>query len=195
MLIGSDTVRLAEVWALSTVLDGIGFDTQLIWAMCNPDALLTVLRPSEGERVVTVVAEALETRSRVSRAVELAADPGSVPVVRHLVRDDLIHRGVAETIIDNTLVVITELVSNAVVHARPVRRNGSVRGIIARWDVVADRVEIDVTDGGGPQLPAKKLLSPTDAAGRGLTIVDRLTDSWSVDVGADTVTVHAVING
>lgn len=142
---------------------------------------------------MTVVAEALETRSRVSRAVELAADPGSVPVVRGLVRDDLRRSGLVETVIDNTLIVVTELVSNSVVHARPLRRNGSVMGIIARWDVVGDRVEIDVTDGGGPQLPEKKLLSPTDAAGRGLTIVDRLTNTWSVDVGADAVTVHAVI--
>lgn len=141
----------------------------------------------------SVVATISAQRADAARTHTFACEIASVPQARRLVRDDLLHRGVLPRLVDNTLSVLTELVSNSIVHARPVLRNGSAEGILVSWEAKIDRVIVDITDGGGPSTPTLKRVSPTDAAGRGISIVDQLSKEWTVHRRHGMVTVHAVV--
>ncbi|HEY9410097.1 MAG TPA: ATP-binding protein [Jiangellaceae bacterium] len=140
-----------------------------------------------------VVATDLAERADATRTVELAGSVSSVPEARHIVRDDLVRRRVPPTVIDNALIVVTELVSNAILHAEPLSMAGSSAGVVLRWSVADHHVFVDVTDGGGDDLPQQKLAAPVETAGRGLAIVDAVASHWTVQVDAGQVTVHAVV--
>lgn len=105
----------------------------------------------------------------MDRFVErLSADPSSVGVARRSVRREMQRAGLEALSADAELLV-TELVSNAVMHART--------AVTLRVEVLAWKVRVEVEDG-SPQLPA---WSPSDTealSGRGLTLVNAMSDSW-----------------
>lgn len=132
-------------------------------------------------------------RVQTARSVELAGAVDSVPLARHLVRDDLRGRGLPPGVVDNALAVVTELVSNAVLHAKPLQFGNAEAGVLLQWKVRADHVEVDVVDGGGVELPQVRRPAPAETAGRGLAIVDAMARDWTVDVEPGRVTVHAIV--
>jgi signal transduction histidine kinase len=74
--------------------------------------------------------------------------------------------------------VVTELVTNAVVHgqARPVLRVG--------WDGAVVRIEVEDD---GPGVPTLRPMSATTTSGRGLALVDQIADDWGIiDAAPDT---------
>jgi anti-sigma regulatory factor (Ser/Thr protein kinase) len=78
------------------------------------------------------------------------------------------------------LLVVSELATNAVVHARTPFSVGLFLGAaIAR---------IEVEDG-APHLPSERSLALSTSNGRGLLIVATLADDWGVDWSADAKTV------
>src|SRR5699024_633714 len=81
-----------------------------------------------------VMPTGLSDRSDGVQRVVLPADLSSVPAARSLIRTDLVARGVWDEVVDNTLLVVTELVSNAVTHAGPVV-HGHENGIMMVWTV------------------------------------------------------------
>lgn len=122
--------------------------------------------------------------------------PSSVPAARHLVRDDLVRRGLPARMVEDSLLVVSELVANAIRHARP-RSSVAARDgggdIRLRWTCSATRVWIAVTDGGGRDRPHVADVSLSDIRGRGLAIVESIAAEWGVmDAGPD-VTVYAVL--
>lgn len=128
-----------------------------------------------------------------ARVLELSSTAASVPHARHHVGADLRQAGVPQHVVDNVLVVTTELLSNAVRHARPLAFDDHRRGIRLRWIIVDRHILVDVTDGGGPQAPALRDPSAVDSAGRGLAIVDALTRDWTVRSEHGELTVQAVV--
>ena len=82
----------------------------------------------------------------------------------------------AEVCPDDTLdvagLLVTELVSNAVLHAKT--------DMLLVVDVVPGRVELRVQDG-SPEEPALQELHVDAATGRGLAIVEELATAWGVD--------------
>lgn len=80
------------------------------------------------------------------------------------------------TVVDEAEVVISELVANAVRHARPLA-DGTIR---LGWTVRAGVVEVEVTDGGGPTVPRPAPRSLLAAQGRGLRIVRGYAHEWGV---------------
>ncbi len=84
-------------------------------------------------------------------------------------------------------IVVSELVGNAVRHARPLS-DGMIK---VNWTVRAGVVEVEVTDGGGPTTPRPAPRSVLAAAGRGLRIVRGFAHEWGVleDRGGRTVWV------
>ncbi|ANJ07281.1 hypothetical protein GCM10010220_26850 [Streptomyces parvulus] len=105
----------------------------------------------------------------------LPREPGSAAVARRLVRTALAAWGL-EDYIDDAMVVITELVSNAVDHGRL----ASIRVVVSRptetWVRlgVIDRskaIPLMRTDANGDQ-----------PRGRGLILVDSLTERWGTDL-------------
>jgi serine/threonine-protein kinase RsbW len=129
------------------------------------------------------------------RAAEFPSAPSSVPAARHLVRDDLAAREVRQRVIDDSLVVVSELMTNAVRHAKPMRASRRPDAIRLRWTADPERVWIDVTDGGGRNHPHVETADIADLGGRGLAIVQALAVDWGVFRAGREVTVYAVVDG
>ena len=129
------------------------------------------------------------------RAAEFPNSPSSVPAARHLVRDDLAAREMRQRVIDDSLLVVSELMTNAIRHARPLRANGRPDAIRLRWTADTERVWIDVTDGGGLDRPHVETPDLADVGGRGLSIVQALAIDWGVFRAGPEVTVYAVVDG
>jgi serine/threonine-protein kinase RsbW len=129
------------------------------------------------------------------RAVEFPSVPSSVPAARHLVRDDLVARKLPWRVIDDSMLVVSELMTNAVSHARPLRLAGHADSVRLRWTADPPRVWIGVTDGGGRDLPHVESADVADVAGRGLAIVQALAIDWGVTRAGPEVTVYAVVTG
>ncbi|SOD63681.1 Histidine kinase-like ATPase domain-containing protein [Streptomyces zhaozhouensis] len=119
--------------------------------------------------------------------------PTGVGIARRRLRSELQENGAEETIIDDAMLILSELLSNSYRHARPLDDGQSIR---AGWCQEPDgSVTISVTDGGGPTRPRLSSPSVTARGGRGLTIITSLCRSWGVrESGAGSaVTVWAVL--
>jgi anti-sigma regulatory factor (Ser/Thr protein kinase) len=99
--------------------------------------------------------------------------------------------GVEALVVDESEIVISELVANAFRHARPLP-DGTI-GV--NWSVLDGVVEIEVTDGGGPTTPHPAPRSVWSPNGRGLRIVGSLAHDWGVREGPDGSTVWASMGG
>ncbi|WP_317446913.1 ATP-binding protein [Streptomyces collinus] len=107
-------------------------------------------------------------------AFELPALPPAVGTARRVVRDLLTVWGVAETVRDDAALVLSELVTNALVHAAGERVVCRVRG-------AADRVRLEIEDQNrGRALPFPRKPGPDEQNGRGLFLVAALSDDWGV---------------
>lgn len=117
--------------------------------------------------------------------------PSGVGAARRRLRADLRDSGAAEAVIDDAILVLSELLSNAYRHAQPLDGGQLVR---VRWSRGSDgTVTIAVTDGGGPTRPLPCSPSVTARGGRGLTIITALAREWGVDDDPGAVTVWAVL--
>ncbi|MDT0267181.1 ATP-binding protein [Streptomyces sp. DSM 44915] len=120
--------------------------------------------------------------------------PSGVGVARRRLRSELRENGAGETIIEDAMLILSELLSNSYRHARPLDDGRSIR---ADWRQEADgSLTISVTDGGGPTRPRLSSPSVTARGGRGLTIITTLCRSWGVREAAagSAVTVWAVLS-
>jgi anti-sigma regulatory factor (Ser/Thr protein kinase) len=96
---------------------------------------------------------------------------------------------VRQSVIDDAIVVVSELVTNAVRHASP-DQDGQVR---VEWALDASRLWLRVSDGGRRQLGAR--VQHGDAVGgRGLSIVAALADAWDFERHEAGTTVTAVFD-
>jgi anti-sigma regulatory factor (Ser/Thr protein kinase) len=100
------------------------------------------------------------------------AVPQSAASARRFVRASLRRAGLADARIDDAALLVSELVTNALVHAR-----GSVRVRIL-CDVNAIRIEVGDADDHEEEVTMQPL-SPERGSGRGLRIVDVLARRWS----------------
>ncbi|MEU6404112.1 ATP-binding protein [Streptomyces sp. NPDC046985] len=132
-----------------------------------------------------------------SSSMAVPHGPAGVREARHRMRDQLRGGGVPESIVDDAVLILSELLGNACTHGRPLGGaavgDGDVR---AAWRVDADgRLVVEVTDGGGPTRPAPATPSVTAHGGRGLNIVTALCADWGVrdDVHGE-VTVWVIVH-
>ena len=109
-------------------------------------------------------------------------DPGRVAACRHFVASTL--RSCPESIIERAVLLTSELVSNAILHA-------SSDGVLA-VGVVHGSLRLEVIDG-SREAPRWRLHGSRDNHGRGLPIVDALADDWGVDFSDSGKTVWATI--
>jgi serine/threonine-protein kinase RsbW len=117
------------------------------------------------------------------------AQPSSAAVVRQRISDDLARAGLPASLIDDVMLVATELLSNALRHARALPDDQ----LDVYWDVRHDAVSIKVTDGGGRHQPHVRHPGPAEPNGRGLSIVETLAEEWGVEEGGSTATVWATL--
>lgn len=143
-----------------------------------------------------VVAQEVPTSSSMA----VPHGPAGVGKARHRMRDQLRSGGVSESVIDDAVLILSELLSNACKHGRPLgdasAGNADDGDVLAAWRVdPRGRLVVEVTDGGGPTRPAPATPSVTAHGGRGLNIITALADDWGVrDDTRGEVTVWAVVH-
>jgi anti-sigma regulatory factor (Ser/Thr protein kinase) len=136
------------------------------------------------------VAMAATRRAATTATVLFPHTSASVKSARRRIVTDLNKRGVQREVVHDAALVLSEILSNALRHARPLGGSGKIR---VSWDVRAGAVEIDVTDGGGATRPYPAQPSISSLGGRGLGIVTTLTSDWGVRSSGTETTVWAVI--
>ncbi|MGH3264737.1 MAG: ATP-binding protein [Trebonia sp.] len=104
-------------------------------------------------------------------------EPISAALVRHELAADLGHYSLPDSCVDDAVLVISELTSNALRHSTVADDGASID---ASWDVAVDGITIRVSDTGA-NLPDPQSADDRLAAGRGLTVVAALTDRWGVE--------------
>ena len=102
---------------------------------------------------------------------------------------DLRAHGVPEACVVDATLVLSELMSNAIRHARPL----AGAQVQVCWKLTGRSLDIAVTDGGGPTQPYPVSTQPSAVGGRGLSIVGRLSRRWGVQSGEQGTTVWAVL--
>ena len=90
---------------------------------------------------------------------------------------------------DDARLVLSELVGNAVRHARPLA-DGTMH---VSWAALDRDLDIAVTDGGAVTSPERVDAGVSDLAGRGLAIVESVASRWWVESHRSRTTVHAVL--
>ena len=83
------------------------------------------------------------------RTVRIQWAPSAAPRIRKELVEDLLAREVSPQVIDEAEIVVSELVANAIRHAKPLS-DGAIR---IHWKVKNNVVEVEVSDGGGPTAP------------------------------------------
>lgn len=103
---------------------------------------------------------------------ELAAHPGSPAQARRLTRARLTGWSVCEDTCDTAALVVTELVTNAIVHT-------ASSHIICELQDGEELVRIAVRDEGcAPGVPHQSPQRPDDEQGRGLLLVEAMCRAW-----------------
>lgn len=140
--------------------------------------------------------------------------PVGVGMARRRMREELSASGVQDSVVDDAVLVLSELLSNSCRHARPIYEQGApgsvppgasvtpdakdapAASVRASWRIDAQgRLTVAVTDGGGPTRPLPSTPSVTARGGRGLAIIRSLAKDWGVrDTVTGEVTVWAVLS-
>jgi GAF domain-containing protein/anti-sigma regulatory factor (Ser/Thr protein kinase) len=136
------------------------------------DLAVVVIRvPSAGDPAAALM------RTQVYHTLE--CDPASAPLARRAVRAFLRDHGLAHLEYTATLLT-SELVTNAVVHART--------AVGLRVSAIGDRLLVEASDGSRCR-PVRVQPGDEDVGGRGLMLLDRLATTWDVRRTPDGKTV------
>ena len=122
-------------------------------------------------------------------ALALPFAPSSAAVARAELRDWLVELGQPGDVIDDSRLVLSELVGNAVRHAKPLA-DGTVH---VAWNRAATGLDLAVTDGGASTVPHPVEAGTSALAGRGLEIVSQLSNRWWLETTRSRSTVHALV--
>lgn len=141
----------------------------------------------KGERLSRLlsVLEDVAGQSGDVATVDLSQDPASVGQARRFTRERLERWG-ADALIENAVLVVSELVTNAITHA------GSVCRVVLRRSAGSGSIRIEVTDFGSGS-PEPQTPSPIRPNGRGLLIVSSVAAAWGIDPSVDGKIVWAEI--
>jgi len=148
VLTGDDQSREIRERVDGFMLKDTGLDRLL-------DLVLAVVGPSPAERV----------------EVDLAADVMSAGAARRFTEAQCAAWGVSD-VVDAALLVVSELVTNAVTHARS--------ACTLRLARSADAIRLEVSDDGIGS-PDPLVADPDDEHGRGLLLVSAMSSAWGVN--------------
>jgi anti-sigma regulatory factor (Ser/Thr protein kinase) len=103
--------------------------------------------------------------------LEFECDPQMAVVARQFLRQRL-EAWEATSHIDAAVLVASELVTNAVLHART--------AMTLRVEMRGDLIRIEVFDG-NPRLPMPASCPPDATSGRGLALISALSSAWGIE--------------
>ena len=114
--------------------------------------------------------------------VRLPYEPATPGIARTRLAAFLTRQRASNEVIDDALIVISEMIANAVSHGVPAE-DGAIE---ISWSINGDLLELSVLDGGvGGHL--KPIDFDEDSlSGRGLSIINRVADRWWVDMSKGT---------
>ena len=169
--------RLASSPAVRLIFDlsGLRFmDSSGIGALVRAAGrvgAVSIVRPTDGVRRVLAATGLLGILNVVdaTRSREFPPRAASVAQARAFVVESL--GGRPSDLIDKAELLVSELATNAVRHTGT---EFSVRVV-----VTDDRVRVEVTDTGDGQ-PTKRTPKPLETSGRGIQIVEAVSDEWAV---------------
>lgn len=123
-------------------------------------------------------------------------EPGRVAEVRRWLAGFLASQEAVRLLVEDSVLVVSEMVSNAVLHTRSGHPGGEV-AVLAAFR--PDLLRLEVTDQGdvhppGPQPSVAADPDQLSEGGRGLEIVAALATEWGISGNSDTSTVWAKIN-
>ncbi|MEV5256605.1 ATP-binding protein [Streptomyces anulatus] len=111
------------------------------------------------------------------RAAFYCRERRSIPVVRKFARKSLVEWE-CESRMDDVLLCVTELATNALRHGVPPGRGFKVHIYLER---IENALRVELHDSGdGEVCPADELPGAEDEGGRGLLLVAALADKWGV---------------
>jgi len=121
--------------------------------------------------------------------VHLPCAPASVANARRVLSDELIAAGICDHAVGDAALVVSELVSNAILHAYPLPGER----LKVTWAVDDGWVEVAVSDGGSATMPQAGHPTPASVSGRGLAIVAHICQTWGVRTDDVGLTVWAIL--
>jgi anti-sigma regulatory factor (Ser/Thr protein kinase) len=124
-----------------------------------------------------------------SSVVLLPHAPSSVVAARWHITTHMREEGVVSPAIGDATLVVSELLTNAILHARPLP---GARVLVA-WALRERSLEVAVSDGGSTTRPRTAQPSLSSIGGRGLAIVEHLSSRWGVLPHDFGLTVWAVL--
>jgi serine/threonine-protein kinase RsbW len=122
-------------------------------------------------------------------SLELPFSPASAAVARQRLADWLEVVDAPDEHRDDARLLVSELVGNAVRHARPLS-DGTMQ---VSWAATSSAIDIAVTDGGALTTPERVDAGVSALSGRGLAIVETLASRWWVESTRSRTTVHALL--
>ncbi|WP_406326295.1 ATP-binding protein [Streptomyces sp. NBC_01617] len=154
--------------------------------------------PWRGAKEVSGVAFVVAQEVPTSSSMAVPHGPAGVGQARHRMREQLRSYGVSDSVVDDAVLILSELLSNACRHGRPLGRHTDVGDgdVRAAWRVDGTGgLTVEVTDGGGPTRPIPATPSVTARGGRGLNIISALAEEWGVrDSSSGEVTVWVLVS-
>ncbi|MFF0389463.1 ATP-binding protein [Kitasatospora sp. NPDC004615] len=158
-----------------------------------------------------MVARALPVQAgSTSSAMAVPHGPASVSTARRRLRNDLGDRSIPDGVIDDAVLILSELLSNSCRHARPLPADdpdeadrssewhphgdddAEIGTVLWSWRMRGDGLlTLEVTDGGATTRPVPASPSVSAHGGRGLSIVGKLARDWGVRHAPGQVTVWA----
>jgi anti-sigma regulatory factor (Ser/Thr protein kinase) len=106
----------------------------------------------------------------MTRTCSFSRKPESVAAARRFTTDVL--SGTAPDVLDSVELMVSELATNSIRHAET--------AFELTVSLVSDEIRVEVTDSAGGQ-PQMRTARPEDPTGRGLQIVNLLSDAWGVE--------------
>jgi anti-sigma regulatory factor (Ser/Thr protein kinase) len=105
--------------------------------------------------------------------IVLHAEPSSVSAARRFCAHTLERWGASNDVVDSVCLVVSELVTNAVLHAG----TSCELTVSGPTSMAGDVIRIEVTDG-DPAAPMSKRYDVDAASGRGLQLVEALSERY-----------------
>lgn len=116
--------------------------------------------------------------------------PASVAVARQRLSHDLRSRAAPESAVNDAALVVSELLGNALRHARPLPSGR----VLVNWTMSDGQLQIAVSDGGSPTRPRRYGWSLSSVGGRGLEIVEHVASDWGVRHEREATVVWATVS-
>jgi anti-sigma regulatory factor (Ser/Thr protein kinase) len=121
--------------------------------------------------------------------VLLPAAPTSVAIARRRLTEELLAVGILDGVVRDAALVLSELLSNAIRHARPL--HGS--WLRVAWSVDGESIEVAVSDGGSATRPRPAHASRSSLGGRGISIIEHVSSTWGMRAEDGMLTVWAIL--